>query len=140
MKTIAVIVFAVVVFTSFTGIVCNEGTKGGQKQNVCQGIGEACTREYRPVCGSDGTSYSNKCMFCSAKNKGANIELLYEGKCSPENDCRQFKDTNFCTMEYVPICGSDAVSHPNKCAFCSAKNNAKPWLTFVSHGECPKKG
>lgn len=55
------------------GSECGATDRGG----TCQPMPQACTRDYRPVCGCDGQTYSNA---CSANAKG--VAVSKNGKCN----------------------------------------------------------
>ncbi|KAI2656920.1 serine protease inhibitor Kazal-type 1-like protein [Labeo rohita] len=45
-----------------------------------------CTREYNPVCGDDGLTYSNECMLhWENKVRNKNVSLKHAGRCEDEN-------------------------------------------------------
>ncbi|KAE8614784.1 hypothetical protein XENTR_v10008306 [Xenopus tropicalis] len=53
------------------------------KRIDCSRYTEFCTFIYKPYCGSNGMSYSNKCSYCIAQNKNPELRFLFQGDCYP---------------------------------------------------------
>ncbi|XP_017773506.1 PREDICTED: four-domain proteases inhibitor-like [Nicrophorus vespilloides] len=85
----------------------------------------ACPALWAPVCGSDGVTYANTCVY-EHKAK-SDVRIIHYGTCE--------KGYPICTDVYHPICGSDGKTYTNSC-FYQYATLFDSTLTFVKVGEC----
>lgn len=43
-----------------------------------------CTREYHPICASNGITYSNKCSYNCEKDRNKELSIKFEGECDEQ--------------------------------------------------------
>ncbi|XP_063301288.1 double-headed protease inhibitor, submandibular gland-like [Pelobates fuscus] len=132
------VLLCIISFSGFSSVTGYEVDCSNFKNEV-PGVGLACPRLYKPLCGTDGKTYSNKCMMCSDKLRLKKvIAVKHKGSCDIQGsklDCERFRDSNICTLEFSPHCGSDGISYSNKCVYCHGQNK-NPGLSLLFTGHC----
>ncbi|KDO22140.1 hypothetical protein SPRG_10958 [Saprolegnia parasitica CBS 223.65] len=80
-----------------------------------------CTMEYAPVCGTDGTTYSNGCKLEIARCRGgpkSTLRIAHVGPCDDTASVRHLDACpTACNDKYAPVCGSDGHTYVNACNF-----------------------
>ncbi|GFY72950.1 follistatin-A [Trichonephila inaurata madagascariensis] len=124
---------------------------------ICR-CNSVCTPDLRPVCGSDGKTYTNECTLrVEACKSRKSIRIIYTGECSaganpceslqcgPNQECdidRYGIATCQCppTCEPVmrPVCGSDGHTYHNDCDLNRQSCLMKREVTLAYRGECGK--
>lgn len=73
LKNLFMIFGIAMVLTHFaTAYTADDGTSDGN----C-----ICTRQYQPICASDGVTYSNQCSFDCKKKYNRELDIEYYGVC-----------------------------------------------------------
>ena len=123
-----------------------------KRNNKARNCNKPCSKKLQPVCGSDGITYENLCLFnnakCEAAKNGSVLAMKSRGSCQNSTDddkektCPSPVDCTSVNTTKHSVCGSDNVTYPTFCFFrvarCLANQNKGVALTMTYKGECGK--
>jgi len=131
-----------------------EVDESGMPQCVCPG---PCPPIHRPVCGSNGRTYSSNCELAreTCLSKIVSVSLMYEGACDSSPACSDYRcpiggycvenppgypscHCPVCGGEWEPVCGSDGVTYTNPCRLRYEACRHNKSLSVVYKGMCSK--
>merc|ERR1739847_21703 len=98
---------------------------------VKKSCGVMCDRMAARVCGSDGITYSSKCMMkMAACESEKDVSVVHSGPCEP-------KCPKYCNRMYSPVCATNGKTYDNECELRKKACHSDDDIQLAHDGKCP---